>query len=777
MRPIDIIGLKNFRIFNDEDGFLEELSSINILTGANNSGKSSIIKSLQMLKNSINRKQFPFDLDLSEQEHLLGDFDDILFNKENRSIVFSLPFPFLGMRNIYVSLSFIVPSAPDAYSAKLRKIEVIDREDDAIVFSFAYREATEAEVEAERAAHIARRAEYEQRRAEKAKDKSESIFDLEFFVPQSDNPLVGYVEWTLDNPKLKNYLGQALEFYKFYLERKRDRKILEKLDSAAAELPFAPSILVNSFKTELDIEKWEEFIENGLNGKSVESGKEPVGEDDLQSEDFYYPPPEIEEVLYYFSLRILSAQLPWKNPDKADGAFFVLEECFKNTWKYLIQRISVTHYISTIREANSRVYLGSNDSAFINLLKDYSLLALDSSSFFINKYLTAFEIGKAIEVEYELKYQLVKVSVIGMDGRKRELVDYGYGIKQLILILIQISVLAEKNRKNRDEYDDKGNEYSHDYYDPSLLLIEEPETNLHPKWQSLLAAMFAEANDQFKIQMIIETHSEYLIRKFQTLVAAKDINGKDIKIFYLRGLQKIPANKKQLSTLYIQEDGSINYKVFDGGFFDESHNLELGLLNFQRDKFLVEFEALKVEKKESDDKITELQIKIDQFTDKLDLRRYRSEIGVRFDTSKLSPHSADYMASAEFMLNTTGSGGDFSPVILQYGRAVENELRDLFHVVDPNSKFTFAKMQGSLEKFKNSSTALESCIGGQYATLVAELANKFTSPINLRIDLLDEIRTVRNSAAHPGHTKSRLDAVHYITIVNDFLQMWITEKK
>ncbi|WP_374707770.1 AAA family ATPase [Flavobacterium sp. J372] len=69
MKPIDIIGLKNFRIFDFTTGFLGELSSINILTGANNSGKSSIIKALQMLKNSSKQNQFPLQLDLNQQEH------------------------------------------------------------------------------------------------------------------------------------------------------------------------------------------------------------------------------------------------------------------------------------------------------------------------------------------------------------------------------------------------------------------------------------------------------------------------------------------------------------------------------------------------------------------------------------------------------------------------------------------------------------------------------------------------------------------------------------
>jgi predicted ATPase len=90
MRLIDVLGLKNFRIFDDVEGFQEEMSSINILTGANNSGKSSIIKFLQLLRDSIKEGQSVFDLDLSLQEHLLGDFDNVLHNSKNNRMQISL---------------------------------------------------------------------------------------------------------------------------------------------------------------------------------------------------------------------------------------------------------------------------------------------------------------------------------------------------------------------------------------------------------------------------------------------------------------------------------------------------------------------------------------------------------------------------------------------------------------------------------------------------------------------------------------------------------------
>ena len=72
----------------------------------------------------------------------------------------------------------------------------------------------------------------------------------------------------------------------------------------------------------------------------------------------------------------------------------------------------------------------------------------------------------------------------------------GYGITQLLPIILQIAVSGAK-----------------------VMIVEEPESNLHPALQSKLADMFAEAGNDLGIQFIIETHSEYFIRRFQLLIA------------------------------------------------------------------------------------------------------------------------------------------------------------------------------------------------------------------------------------------------------------------
>lgn len=774
MKLIDILGLKNFRIFDNITGFKEELSAINLFTGANNSGKSSVIKSLQMLKNSIQEKKNVFDLDLSLQEHLLGDFDNVLHDKENKSVETSIPFAFLGLSNLYISLTFHIPDARDNYKAKLRGIKVIDSRDSAVLFSFFYRDVTTEENNEDIEIFEKRSRES----ASKAKSREsytlqEQIFAQEDYpFPSFYNPLTGYVEWEINFGKLKAKLNEVEEFYQFYLENKNKYRWLEKMDDVAydSHMNFVPSILIKSIKGEIEINEWNTFA-NSLPDEII-SDKADVREIDFETDDFA-PAPEIAEVLYSKSLDILRSKFKWETTEENETIKHnVIENCFKNTWKSLVQRISTINYLSTVKEQNSRVYSTASTSPFVNLLKEYDKYEVYHSRF-LNEYLQKFDIGKRINVNYQLKYQMISISITTFDDFERDLVDFGYGIKQLILILIQISILAERNKITREEYHDEHGPVMVDYYNPSLLIIEEPEANLHPKWQSLLAEMFERANQNFKIQLVIETHSEYLIRKFQTLVAEKKLDGNKVKIFYLRN-KRNAGDLPQMSSLNIDQDGSIDYKVFDSGFFDESNNLELSLLNIQRDQFFDDFKKLKISEEENENKITELESRIDEYTNKFDSQFSRREIGFLFNTSKLEVKTVDYLVSGQLLLGLIEDGNDFSPAMLQFGRAVEYELKQLFPgILDPRHQ-TIGAMQSHLLRFTNQQGEYAACNGT--SALEIALNSRFHHPENLRTNLIENIRVGRNDAAHSGSIHNKQDAETYLVYVQEFLESLTNER-
>lgn len=113
----------------------------------------------------------------------------------------------------------------------------------------------------------------------------------------------------------------------------------------------------------------------------------------------------------------------------------------------------------------------------------------------------------------------------------------------------------------------------------NVLFIEEPETNLHPDFQSKLADLFVKIILEEGKQIIIETHSEYFIRKLQYLVASQKVSSDQILINYFNSSEnrEIDGIVKEIR---IQTDGSLS-KDFGPGFFDEALNWKFELMKLK----------------------------------------------------------------------------------------------------------------------------------------------------------------------------------------------------
>ncbi len=183
---------------------------------------------------------------------------------------------------------------------------------------------------------------------------------------------------------------------------------------------------------------------------------------------------------------------------------------------------------------------------------------------FINYWLNKFDIAKELKIskiklENETQNQYLGFYYSLLIGSKEvPLYDCGSGIHQIVLLLLNIVSVG--------------------YH--KTLLLEEPETNMHPMFQSKLTELFVDAKKEYKIHFIVETHSEYLIRKLQYLIANEnvEISNEDVCIYYFHSPHRTPLNSKQIYKLDIRKDGFMN-NDFGKGFFDEASSLSLSLLN------------------------------------------------------------------------------------------------------------------------------------------------------------------------------------------------------
>ena len=191
---------------------------------------------------------------------------------------------------------------------------------------------------------------------------------------------------------------------------------------------------------------------------------------------------------------------------------------------------------------------------------------------FINFWIKKFNIGKELRIK---RNDTLDLNYISIDNNQ-SLVDMGLGCTQIVAIILMIAKIA--NQSNGIYYKLKLESPV-----PSILILEEPEANLHPAFQSQLAELFYDAATKFNIQFIIETHSEYLIRKIQYLTAKGDLTSRDSLIYYFDKPDSTgqPKGELQIKKIKILGNGSLSEEM-GPGFFDEENDLPLDLMYFKR---------------------------------------------------------------------------------------------------------------------------------------------------------------------------------------------------
>lgn len=221
-------------------------------------------------------------------------------------------------------------------------------------------------------------------------------------------------------------------------------------------------------------------------------------------------------------------------------------------------------HLSPHRTSQSKLLIHDNNDVDINILvKNFVEKNLQKNlvvSKFTKKWISKdnFDIGEDFRfVTYESSVSKIEILE---NGIWINLSDKGFGAGQVFSILLSISLSF---KKPKTVFSAKG---SPDYEeDVSIILIEEPEANLHPALQSKLVDLFLEVSWKFGTRFIIETHSEYMIRKSQLL----NLKKKYFKLFYF-------DNEGPYEMIY-NEQGKFD-KDFGSGFYDEAGGLTLKMI-------------------------------------------------------------------------------------------------------------------------------------------------------------------------------------------------------
>ncbi|ASR45782.1 hypothetical protein B4V02_03245 [Paenibacillus kribbensis] len=238
-------------------------------------------------------------------------------------------------------------------------------------------------------------------------------------------------------------------------------------------------------------------------------------------------------------------------------------------------------YIGPFRENPERVYRDSENS-FNDVGKNgenTSLLlrqADQQRNNLLSKVSDWFEssMGYTINIDEIENSNLFKVVVSSVEGKNKDnLIDVGYGIAQVLPIVTQVFLDYSSN--------DEIKRYAYRMSRKSVVIIEQPELHLHPAAQANLANLFVDkVLSEGNSQMLIETHSEHLIRRIQVLIADPDvkINNQDVAFYYV---DKNNDGSSCVKKMDLNEKGQF-IDEWPSGFFDKGYELSKELLTMSK---------------------------------------------------------------------------------------------------------------------------------------------------------------------------------------------------
>lgn len=526
-------GISNFRIFKNHFDF--ELAPITVLTGPNNSGKSSLTKALLLLKENQNRindeSRTTNFFDYSGGQHYLGDHK-LVVNTPSENTSFS--FSYFQDYKIILELNNEGQLVND-YQTNNRNNELVLSQSSGVT-----------------RIDIPNIIEY---------FKDHANYIKKTYYPSTENP--GHPKHGFFRPAGYHPKQKTIETLIHNLEEFSDSYKLIDIDLHDAISLTDEEIEIKNEKAE----NTQEIFKCVLNLES-----DIVDLDENSIDLFLW-----DNLRYLFHIitdvKLSEADIIYLFPATRndfidlDGLLYIhtIKEALKRTYSagdnLIVKSLIQKNLTKTNFENINKINIDTNESDSTDIYH------LDEKyKNFISKWLKVFGIAKELVFGYDEEYHLYYIKL-----DNKSLLENGLGISQLVYLLLAIGSYTDNSR------DDP----SYTIFFPRTIIIEEPETGLHPDFQSKVAEMIVEARKIFGVSFIIETHSEYFIRKLQLLTAQKELTTADTIIYYFNIPEKIDEREDQVKEIRINEFGSLSDN-FGPGFIDEGISLKFELLRLNQ---------------------------------------------------------------------------------------------------------------------------------------------------------------------------------------------------
>ncbi len=253
-----------------------------------------------------------------------------------------------------------------------------------------------------------------------------------------------------------------------------------------------------------------------------------------------------------------------EDPDDADPGMFLLNA----SWR-IENFLSNVRYIEPLRKTPKRYYSTTDDDDLNNAFGEVDFADVFKSELdanLINKALNNLGLPYKIEI---VRFQdnkstlddLFSINVVNTKtGVTSSIKDVGFGISQVLPIVFSSVMCAQKT-----------------------ILIEQPELHLHPAMQAELGDLFLDSalslGDSYNNNFLIETHSEHLIlrllRRIRETTEGTLLEGlpavvpEDVAILYV----KQGEHGAEVTHIPITEDGDFACPWPEGFFAERAREL------------------------------------------------------------------------------------------------------------------------------------------------------------------------------------------------------------
>jgi predicted ATPase len=552
--------ISNFKAFKEISAI--PLKPITLIYGQNSAGKSSIIQSLLMLKQSLGYQNSHMSLVSQGDLVDLGDYKNFINSHQSQ-------------KNITVELSFSIQEVFDYLEPYIQTFNL-------------------TAIQNIRCQMLL-----------KNLDGYPSLDKMKIYLENDCYPVLSYCvdqegDFILEKPEKRSKFWKSFldnnskNIQNFYFDRARKKiselfkissqKLRDKL-SSKQELSDHKKALENDIQ-KLNME-FKSLSDDDVQKQNIRNEVDSL-EQELDEINYIFPLlsihkdkilGELTECIYYFYSITPYSFLPNDLLERAattfnsNPALDISYEVYTRDLtilKFISDfTSSITNKLSNILEnlvyiAPLRAYpkrfhiLGENTLSSEEMIYNNSHI-LEK----INKIFTQFQLNYEVKVsspnvisnpEFEriFSVRLVDTSFGTQSKHSISVKDVGFGVSQILPVLTQS--LLHTN---------------------STLLIEQPEIHIHPRLQAELAEVFADSYISNGNHFLIETHSENLILRFQKMIRGKRKIGNSQHVFTNQDISVIYVDRAEDCSycveLRLDEDGGF-IDNWPNGFFEESFN-------------------------------------------------------------------------------------------------------------------------------------------------------------------------------------------------------------